>query len=348
LPGRPQLLFVDALDEADAGGFRRIPEDLPAGVYVVATTRPVADRTALARRQDVHWYDLDAPELLQENLRDGFEYVQGELVGSGLPNETLDELARVGSGNFLVLKLLCQQLRSTLGPDAVPAFLRSVATVAGKDQLGFIYAEFWQRLTNRCTRDEVVLLCDVAGVLVTAHAPLTACMVCSVLGLRASDRDFALRHLGEYLTTVEHEEDGVRETFYRIYHESFAHFMRAKVVADRQRLCDRPGEYCEGWSQLPEGYDRTYGLRFAVEHLLEAGRWSRCTALLTDLAFLEAKTPAGLVFDLARDYAAAIECFAPDSPDSRLLRLPGEALRRDVHFIHRHRSDYPQGLFQCL
>jgi WD40 repeat protein len=348
LPGRPQLLFVDALDEADASGFQRIPENLPAGVYVIATTRPVADRTELARRQGIHWFDLDAPDLVQENLRDGFEYVQRELVGMVLPNETLDELSRIGSGNFLVLKLMCQQIRSALRPDGVSAFLRSLATAKGKNQLGFIYAEFWQRLTNRCTRDEVLLLCDMAGVLVTARAPLTAGMVCGVLGLRAGDWDFALRHLGEYLTAVEHEEDGVRETFYRVYHESFADFLRAKVATDRQRLGDRLAEYCEGWSRLPEGYDRTYGLRFAVEHLLEARRWGRCTALLTDLAFLEAKTAAGMVFDLACDYSSAVEHFPPDSADLRLVRLLEEALRRDVHFIHGHRFDYPQGLFQCL
>ena len=54
-PGRPQLIFIDALDESEptATGrtaFQRIPEDLPAGVYIIATTRPVTDRVSLARR----------------------------------------------------------------------------------------------------------------------------------------------------------------------------------------------------------------------------------------------------------------------------------------------------------
>ena len=30
------------------------------------------------------------------------------------------------------------------------------------------------------------------------------------------------------------------------------------------------------------------------------------------------------------------------------LKLLDEALRRDIHFIDRHASEYPQGLFQCL
>ena len=47
---------IDALDEAQPtadgkSAFARIPEDLPSGVFVLATTRPVADRTMLARRR---------------------------------------------------------------------------------------------------------------------------------------------------------------------------------------------------------------------------------------------------------------------------------------------------------
>jgi hypothetical protein len=262
LPGRPQLVFIDALDEATDNAFRRIPEDLPAGVYVIASTRPVSDRTTLARRQQLFWYDLDAPELLQEDLRDGCEYVRRELAVAEVPRETLDEAARVGAGNFLVLKLLCRHVRAALPPGQVAGFLRRLATDAGEDRLGFLYAEFWQRLTERCTRADANLLCDVAGVLVTAHGALTAVMICGVLGLRAGDWDFAQRQLAEYLTVVESDREGVRETFYRIYHESFADFLRAKVATDRDRSAGRLADYCLRWAQWPEGYARLYALRF--------------------------------------------------------------------------------------
>src|SRR5207249_3991250 len=80
-PGRPQLIFIDALDEADRSpsapsapsgktAFQRLPEELPAGVYVIVTTRPVTDRVTLARGRNLHWLDLDAPEYQQENLQD--------------------------------------------------------------------------------------------------------------------------------------------------------------------------------------------------------------------------------------------------------------------------------------
>ncbi len=174
--------------------------------------------------------------------------------------------------------------------------------------MGFIYAEFWQRLTERCTRQDVNLLCGVAGVLVTAHAPLTADIVCSVLGLRAGDWEFAVRHLIEYVTVVEQEKDGVSETFYRIYHESFADFLRAKVAVELDLLRRRLGDYCLGWPHLPEGYGRAYALRFAPAHLREASRPRELTELLTSAEFVEARRtddPADRQA-LIRDYREAV------------------------------------------
>jgi hypothetical protein len=154
LPNRPQLIFIDALDEANpsAGGrtaFQRIPENLPAGVYVIATTRPVIERTALARRRNLHWYDLDEPDLLQANLRDGAEYVERELASIDLSQPARDEIARLGAGNFLVLTLLCRHIRTTLEHGQVAEFLQRLATDGREDHLGFIYSEFWERMAAR-------------------------------------------------------------------------------------------------------------------------------------------------------------------------------------------------------
>ncbi len=78
--------------------------------------------------------------------------------------------------------------------------------------------------------------------------------------------------------------------------------------------------------------------------LLQAADWQRSEQLLTDLAFLEAKAEAGMVFDLAADFSAVIGGMPADRPLLRILRLLEEALRRDPNFIARH----PATLFQCL
>jgi hypothetical protein len=69
--------------------------------------------------------------------------------------------------------------------------------------------------------------------------------------------------------------------------------------------------------------------------------------LLFDWRFLEAKYEAGLVFELAQEIEAARQLVSPDRPEHAQLALIEEALRRDIHFVARHRLDYPQALFQA-
>jgi len=351
-PGRPQLIFIDALDESEptASGrtaFQRIPENLPAGVFVIATSRPVADRVTLARRPFLHWFDLDGPDHLQDNLNDGLDYARRELVHSPLSESAIAEVARVAAGNFLVLMLLCRQIRTDLAPGEVSAFLHRLATDGARDKLGFIYQEFWHRITARLPRADLLVLCDVAGVLVAAYGPLTAEIMGGVLDLRAGDWDFALRHLHEYLTVQRSEEGAEVETFYRIYHESFADFLRVQTAVDRPRYRQRLGDYVLGWSRH-EGYGRLYALRFGPRHLLEDERWDELTTLWLDpdrgLFFHEAKAEAGMLIDLVRDFGEAVRCVPAQHPSSRFLRLLEQALRYDVNFLARH----PTTIFQCF
>ena len=90
-------------------------------------------------------------------------------------------------------------------------------------------------MTDRCTRENVNLLCDVAGACDRPRAA-DGRHDLPVLGLRAGDWDFAAAALAEYLTAIEREECGVQAAFYRIYHESFADFLRVKISVDRLRL----------------------------------------------------------------------------------------------------------------
>ncbi len=51
-----------------------------------------------------------------------------------------------------------------------------------------------------------------------------------------------------------------------------------------------------------------------------------------------------MIFDLASDFAAALDALPQDHPERRMLSLLEEAMRRDIHFIDRH----PTTLFQCM
>jgi hypothetical protein len=81
-----------------------------------------------------------------------------------------------------------------------------------------------------------------------------------------------------------------------------------------------------------------------VRDLADAGRRDELEALLLTPSFLEAKVRARMAFELADDFALALERFPETQPWRRILDLLQEALLRDLHFISRH----PGTLFQCL
>jgi hypothetical protein len=81
-----------------------------------------------------------------------------------------------------------------------------------------------------------------------------------------------------------------------------------------------------------------------VRALADAGHQDELEALLLTPSFLEAKVQAGMTFELADDFALALEGLPAERPWRRVLDLLQEALLRDLHFISRH----PGALFQCL
>jgi WD40 repeat protein len=131
---------------------------------------------------------------------------------------------------------------------------------------------------------------------------------------------------------------------YELYHPIFREHVRTDAAMAlgqqnelaRQELC----ALAVGWAGVPDAHPaRDYALRYGPRTLLEAGRREEAESLLTSPAFLEAKAEAGLVYDLAGDFAEAAE-----GPSSPVLRPLEEALRRDLPFLGRH----PAALFQCL
>src|SRR5262249_14656413 len=101
----------------------------------------------------------------------------------------------------------------------------------------------------------------------------------------------------------------------------------------------------DGW---PSGPNDGYFFTHLRKHLLATGRAGELAALLHDLRWLAAKNVARLTFDLATDLRGALSTLSVEDSRCGILRLLDEALRRDIHFIVRHREDYPQALFQCL
>jgi WD40 repeat protein len=82
--------------------------------------------------------------------------------------------------------------------------------------------------------------------------------------------------------------------------------------------------------------------RFEVAHI--SGIWDDIEQLFSDLFFLEAKTEAGMVFNLADDIRRASVNLPEERPLRSILFLLEEAIRKEIHFLARH----PTTLFQHL
>jgi WD40 repeat protein len=377
--GRRLILFLlDGLDEVcqhDRDFPNLIFGHVLRGVVWVCAGREEFELGKQFREAGAHlpFGDAGLPGLTDGNIREVLDRECGrqiyELIGRDHPNTPPDgndnpfltELVRRSGGLPLYLRLLVQDIREgrlSFKPGEekrLPEGLRS----------------YYERLLERLQVSSVSeVLTPVFCLLAVARAPLTSETLQRLLQWHWVVRDptegpALLRRALEFghlmlrrVTVTEPQGEGEPATAvgYTLYHESFREHLlasetvRPSIGASRRELC----RFAAGWKDSRgELFSFRYALRFGPAHLAAEQRWAECEKLLTELAFLEAKTEAGMVFDLAddlRDAAAAIPdgALAEGERGGWRLRLLEEALRRNIHFVHRHARDHPQGLFQCL
>lgn len=95
-------------------------------------------------------------------------------------------------------------------------------------------------------------------------------------------------------------------------------------------------------SELP--YQRLQVAKLIGSDDPQAEAWDEAADLFTDISFLEAKSEAGLVFELVENFSSFLHAIPVAHSRKRILDLLDEAIFRDVHFIDR----YTTTLFQCL
>jgi hypothetical protein len=193
---------------------------------------------------------------------------------------------------------------------------------------------------------------------------------------RAGELQVVLRQVRSYLLRKAHPQGALVD----FYHRSFWEAVRAKYLPapsthhiahrDLAEYFDAQDYYLESIerqrermkppcrarpvntrkvSELP--WQRLQMVHDAREGNLAAELPSACDRLeqlFEDISFLESMTQAGQVFELATELTQCVNALPDNRPQRDILKLLDEALRREIHFIHRHREAYPQALFQCL
>lgn len=340
----PQFLLIDALDEAKrpAGEksrpsvFDRLQLPLPPHVYVIATTRDVREIVDLPRRVMINMED---PDLKADLIGDGREYAACQLADLGTTDSLLNEIARLGNGNMLVLKLLCDRIVA-LGCDSgdVRQILRELSAASDDDvRLGYFYEDYWRRLERDRDTPNRQAIEQVFKILAVAQSAITEDMLLRITG------DFAewqpTRHAAqEYVDFMSADVASQAPERLRLFHNSFRDFLVAKFPpVEHQHWHQRLGDFCfKWWKEYSQPYESEYALRFAPLHLSEGADWEKLTKLLADPDYLEAKAQAGRLRELVDDLTGALSRIPASCVQLPVLRLVNSAIQEELPFLLRH------------
>jgi hypothetical protein len=285
-------LLVDALDEAllysgpvGIASLLAQTADLSGRVRFVLTSRP--DERIENRFRDAERLSLSDQEFTEQNHDDVHRYVSGRLRrdaglapaltgrGAGEVSAVADAVTGRASGNFQYVRFLL---------DAVADGLRTLDDLDGLPTgLNGLYFDSLERVVSLGTENWATAYAPLMGVLSVAQESLTLAQLQALSGQK--DPGF-WKHRGDLRQFIEAvASDWGGEQRYRLYHQSFADFLRlpALEVEGRtlgntfflpargwhERIADHYRErYAGYWSECEDHY----GLRFVATHLAEAAR----------------------------------------------------------------------------
>jgi len=333
-----RYLLVDALDEAltrQSAGLNLVEmlayrlDEMPAWLRIVATTRREDD--VLEKLHGLQALPLNAQD--PRNLDDVRLYVEAQVEGP----ELCSLLAEKSEGNFLYARQALAEIRDA--PDPLSALRALPRGLRG------LYPVFFARRfpdEDRYKRARRLL-----QVMVAAREPLSEADLAAATGL---DEETVLPVvLSRLLQFLVRRQTGSGEVV-ALYHKSLSDWLtdrqlrRSYLYAGPKKGHERLAEWC--WQEYQREPRRMagYALRHLPGHLIETQRWDDLSVVLTDLFYLEAKAEAGLVFELAGDFGAAVQALPRKHAWQRRLELLHEALELDLPFLGRH----PTALFQVL
>jgi hypothetical protein len=232
---RKTILLVDALDEAErprpgAGNTLHLPESLPPGVYIVATTRREGE-TNLPLRIDCEQETLSLDHADPANLADVEAFVANHLQHPGvrryLAATRLDDAAFVSrmvaksEGNFMylhyVLPAVARGEYSGQGAAALPQGLTAY------------YEQHWQRLRSADEDFWVAYRLPIIMALTVLRQPVPFDLIAKLSGIAQLARvQLALDDWCPFLHAERVVENGGEELRYRLYHLSFLDFVTQK------------------------------------------------------------------------------------------------------------------------
>lgn len=350
------LLIIDAIDEAGAAKDHTIAllgETLPQTVQILATARPNHVKPNDPARTDARVLNLEQADQVHQHRNDGREYLRQQVRcrGLNLSESQIDEIGKLGDGNFLVLREICRDLPKD--ESQFDAYLRNLADLRGK---GIPLREelerrAWDRL-QRLGADELHHIQQTLGLLAISQERLPERVIKSVLKLRKADFQKVMQQAGEYVATAtiqdadttnskdDADEDPEGLQVHRLYHATFAELVRRELKDELPEIQGLLCESCRKWWQGNRKFESAYALRHLIEHLQQVQDWAGLEAVLTDLQFIQARFEAGQGHDLLTEYDAVLEAH-PEQDEEFKQRIKQDAV------LHQYVQDIVEYSRRC-
>ena len=328
------VIILDGLDEALPGwqpGRSMFPPSLPKGMQIVFSARSIANKDWLVdlglELPDDHVIALG--QLSPDEVRDALAQ-SGVLPGDEKHvSRAAERLFAISEGDPFYMYDLLRDLKESHGDvDRLHDY-----PIGHNAYLG----DWWKSGCRSCGDNA---FSELLGYLALAQAPISRDVVLRVGGggaVRGGNYRLLMETAARFL--VGNESDG-----YQLSHPRIVEFVRQEMECELDEYRKRFADFSLRWAEHPSGSARQYALQYGPTHLLDVGRWGALSDLLTQWPFLETKTQAGLVFELADDFTDAVRVMPHAHRMRSTLAMLEEAIRSDTHFIDRH----PTTLFQCL
>jgi len=276
--GKPLVIVLDGLDEAEDTFDPPFPSPLPAGVFVIASARAeINDEPEYLRNwtEGAERFYLD--RLPREAIASWLEKID-ELASYSQDSDFVKKLDEITGGFPLYLGFLIEDLKREAKQPA--AKVREVLAQTPKGFEGYVKQQLklLDELSNK--QDWSDKLWQFFAVLAVAKGVLRKEDIKKLTGMR--DRD--LRQLGQSWQVTRWMQIS-EETLYTFAHPLLATTFAKQLGDDAEDALNNLIDYCAKWQE----HQSLYALRHYAEHLREAKHWPELYELARSEAFAGAQ-----------------------------------------------------------
>ncbi len=325
-PGQAVVLIVDGLNETVPVAAQNplgLPASLPAGVYVIASQRPVQVPLRVNVPREVITIEAES----EENMQDARDYldrmaesaeIRQRLRAAGVSNRAfVDTLLAKSRGVWIYLHYVIAEIaRGSRSPSDVDRLPTGV---------WHYYAQYWHEWQRSHDERWSELDLPLLSLIGAAAEPLSARLLAELAGVRRGATIEALLE-DDWRPFIQVQETG-EEIRYQAFHDSLKEFLHGEVGSGQLTSAERSlarrlaratnsahsqiaDHYLSAWGGLADrlpalregdavGIDGGYGRRHVIEHLDRAGRLEDLHTLMT-LSWVEGTRHSNAWFSVHR------------------------------------------------